>query len=823
MYAFDVLMKIYVEYGFSERDAASEIVKNNLFGLDIDGRAAQLAYFAVMMKARQYDRRFLTRGIQPNVYEIIESNAADRSSIEHFYEGDSGLKKDVEIVLDALKDAKEYGSILQMPDVDYKKINERFLILNEQISIYKSYLMGEFRVLMRSAEVMSKRYAVVATNPPYFNKYDEKIKSYISACYNDYKGDLFSVFMYHNFDFCKKNGISAFMTPNVWMFIKSYEKLREFIILNKDIVTLVQMAKGAFFKEATVDVAAFVFRNVRNANDKGIFIRLENYKGDMEAQKTGFLSSIEDENSENSYYVNQNVFNDIPGKTIAYWVSDTFLSVFKEKSFYEYTISDGQNKTGNNAKFVRYFWEVDNTKIGKDKKWLPYAKGGGYRKWVGNIIDVVDWSPETRAFYKKDLVCRIIPEYLWYEKGITWGLITSSIPSFRVLPEIATFDVGGSSVFFKNYENYNYFLGLLNSKVFLEIVQMLNPTLNFQVKDIRSMPIILCQETIVNELVGEAINLSKEDWDAFEVSSDFKRHPLISGERLISNAYKKWSAECDARFERLKYIEEQINQIMIENYGLDKELSAEIDDKDISVRRAALEREIKGLISYSVGCMFGRYSLDDDGIVFAGGSYDSNAYKSFSADEDNIIPITDDEYFNDDIVGRFIKFVEVVYGKDILEDNLKFIADALGGNGTSREVIRNYFINDFFADHVKIYQKRPIYWLFDSGKKNGFKCLIYMHRYQPDTIARIRTDYIHELQSRYRTAIADLEDRVGHAAASEKVKLNKQLSKIKDQELELRQYEEKIHHLADQMITIDLDDGVKVNYAKFGDVLAKIK
>ena len=293
--------------------------------------------------------------------------------------------------------------------------------------------------------------------------------------------------------------------------------------------------------------------------------------------------------------------------------------------------------------------------------------------------------------------------------------------------------------------------------------------------------------------------------------------------RLISDKYKEWEAECEARFNKIKANEEELNRIFIDIYGLQDELTPEVEDKDVTVRKADLTREIKSLISYAVGCMFGRYSLDVDGLAYAGGEWDSTKYKSFIPDPDNIIPVCDDEYFEDDIVGRFVDFVRVVYGEDTLEENLKFIAYALGGKGTAREVIRSYFINGFYADHVKIYQKRPIYWLFSSGKKNGFKALIYLHRYQPDLLARMRTDYVHEQQERYRTQLRMLDDSLAKASASEKVRLNKQIAKLKDQALEIQQYEEKIHHLADQMIAIDLDDGVKVNYARFQDVLEKIK
>ena len=423
----------------------------------------------------------------------------------------------------------------------------------------------------------------------------------------------------------------------------------------------------------------------------------------------------------------------------------------------------------------------------------------------------------------------------------------------------------------------------MNSKVTGAFIQFVSPTLNFEVGHIKTIPVVIDKKNHakVDELVLDNIRISKQDWDSFETSWDFVTHPFItyrSGagfadipmnkwQYRIADAYHTWESNATAQFDLLKKNEEELNRIFIDIYGLQDELTPEVEDKDVTVRKADLGRDIRSFIPYAVGCMFGRYSLDVDGLAYAGGNYDSKYCRwirqfgdkateeidengnlihggwagctlweydgvrkdgkwipaSFAPDTDNIIPICDDEYFEDDIVGRFVKFVEVVYGKDTLDENLKFIADALGGKGQPKDVIRNYFLNDFYSDHCKIYQKRPIYWLFDSGKKNGFKALIYMHRYQPDTIARIRTDYVHEQQARYRTAIADLETRIANASTGERVKLNKQLKTLNDQATEIHEYEEKIHHLADQMISIDLDDGVKVNYAKFQDVLAKIK
>jgi hypothetical protein len=409
--------------------------------------------------------------------------------------------------------------------------------------------------------------------------------------------------------------------------------------------------------------------------------------------------------------------------------------------------------------------------------------------------------------------------------------------------------VAGTSLFFEDDDQIPCMIGLVNSKVVKHFLNIISPTLNYEVGQISNLPVCdFGDSTCINQTVTNCISLSRTDWDSFETSWDFKKHPLVPSRDDIAEAaksqfasdrlaklgsiqwnYERWENECETRFNTLKANEEELNRIFIDIYGLQDELTPDVEDKDVTVRKADLERDIKSLISYAVGCMFGRYSLDVQGLAYAGGDWDASKYKTFEADADNIIPICDDEYFEDDIVGRFIEFVKVVYGESTLEDNLQFIANALGGKGSSREIIRKYFLDDFFKDHCNTYQvtgsgKRPIYWLFDSGKKNGFKCLVYMHRYRPDTIARIRTDYVHEQQSRYDTAIDGINSRLNEVISSnELVRLKKQLAKLTGQKEELHTYEEKIHHLADQMISIDLDDGVKVNYAKFKDVLAKIK
>lgn len=698
-YMFDVLMQIYEAYGYTARDAASSIVKNNLYGLDIDDRAAQLAYFAVMMKACQYDRRFLSRGIQPQVYAIMESNRFDPHMIDFFTDGRKELKSALNSLISDLHDAKEYGSILDVKPVDFPALYARFdEIRNGNPNLYTYQVLDELLPFVRMAEVMAQKYHAVVTNPPYMGSsgMSGKLSEFIKKHYPDSKSDLFAVFIERCGQMVKKDYYQAMITQHAWMFLSSFEKLRK-KMLQKTTINMAHLGARAFEEIGgeVVQTTSFVLMNCSIQNYKGIYCRLiepttQQGKEDM------FLRG------DNRFESSQSIFSKIPGSPVAYWANNKVIASFKNKLFYDYTISDGQNKTGNNAKFVRFFWEVSGHKVGKDKKWLFYAKGGGYRKWYGNLIDVVNWSPEARAFYKKDHICRIIPEYLWYAKGITWGLVTSALPSFRVLPEEATFDVGGSSIFFMDYKHYYYFLALLNSKVFLSIVQMLNPTLNFQVKDIRSMPIVLENADEVQMLSKETVNLSEADWDSFETSWDFQKHPLIRNTATIADAFAQWQTECNDRFSQLKVNEEELNRIFIDIYGLQDELTPEEDDKDVTVRKADLGRDIRSFVSYAVGCMMGRYSLDVDGLAYGGGDWDDSKYKTFIPDKDAIIPITDDEYFTDDIVGRFVEFVRTVYGDDTLEENLKFIADALDGKGsTSREVIRNYFLNDFYKDHCR--------------------------------------------------------------------------------------------------------------------------
>ena len=829
VYAFDVLMEIYRECGYSDRDAATNILQHNLYGLDIDDRAYQLAYFAVMMKARSYNRRILTQGVWNNLSSIDETN--DIESFEH-----EGLTNDPEMneignyLVSAFKDAKEIGSLLTIKKLDYKRFTEYLINIQEKgtddlFSLdWIEHVLPKMLRITKQAPILSNQYTIVTTNPPYMGKLEGNLKKFVTSNYKDFSTDVFAVFMRRNFDFTIQGGYMGFMTPFVWMFIKSYEKLRNYIINNKSIATLVQMEYSAY-EEATVPICSFVLKN-EHIELPGYYYRLSDFKGGMEVQKQKVLEANQNKDCGYFYETVATNFSKIPGSPIAYWVSKQVINTFNNDFICDYAISNGQNITGNNNKFLRLFWEIEYTKINK-KYWAKCARGGGYRKYYGNDDNVILWTNEAKEHYKKDHIARIVPEYLQFKEGITWSYISSSIPSFRKLASDQLFEKAGTSIFIKNVNYLNTLLGLLNSNTSQYLLGILNPTINYQIRDIFSVPVNseIFNTYLINQLVDENVKLTKKDWDSFETSWDFTVHPLVKNNvSTISESYTLWSKECDDRFNRLKANEEELNRIFIDIYGLQDELDPYVEDKDVTVRKTDLERDIKSLISYAVGCMFGRYSLDVEGLAYAGGEFDWNKYQSFIPDKDNIIPICDDEYFEDDIVGRFIKFIEVVYGEPTLDENLSFIASALGGKGNPRDVIRSYFLNDFYKDHCKIYQKRPIYWLFDSGKKNGFKALMYIHRYQADLIARLRTDYVHETQSRLSHSIDMINTQLdSNLTTSEKVRLNKELTKFKAQSEEVKKYEEIVHHWADKMEPMDLDDGVKHNYEKFKDLLAKIK
>lgn len=853
VYAFDVLMQIYESEGYSARDAAKLILEKNLYGIDIDDRAYQLSYFALMMKARQYDKRLFTHHIEPNICAVQESNGLHVRECEGDRLSLLDLPRSIaEYLIEVFQDAKEYGSLIDVREDQYDALSgyleelKREGASNLLVQGWLNTISERMPALIKQAKIMSMKFDVVVTNPPYMgsNGMGSKLTNYVKEHFPDSKSDLSTCFMEKSLDFCRKQGFVSMINIPVWMFISSYEKLRIKIHYRNSYMNMVHFGRGVFGSD--FGTVAFVISKTHYDDYSCVYRRLFKNQGAVDSidqKEKWFLGGMGYHSSK------QEDFIKIPGCPVAYWVSDRFIKIFTFDKINSIAISDGQTKTGDNERFLRFVWEVSSKRIGKMMKWSLIAKGGDFRRWYGNIEYLIDWSDHARRHYRDDHVARIAPEYIWYREGLCWNHITSSSKfAVRLLRDDMLFETAAPSIFIDDKQSLYYAMGYLNSVVGEEAIKLINPTMCTNVSDVTKQPLNIVESMrakVVN-LVKQSINLSCDDWDLFESSSSFKSHPLVACSylaaerevaaignsgglknkvatyRSIELAFEAWEHEAAERFNALKANEEELNRIFIDIYGLQDELTPEVEDKDVTVRRADLGREIRSLISYAVGCMFGRYSLDVEGLAYAGGDWDENKYITFPADRDNIIPICDDEYFADDIVGRFIRFIEVVYGKETLAENLRFIADALGGSGQPKAVIRNYFLNGFYADHLKVYQKRPIYWLFDSGKKGGFKALIYMHRYQPDTLARMRTDYVHEQQARYHTAIGDLQQRMASASSSERVKLSKQLQKLQSQAEELRVYEEKIHHLADQMIRIDLDDGVKHNYEIFKDVLATI-
>lgn len=872
VYAFDVLMEIYRECGYSDRDAALNIVQHNLFGLDIDKRAYQLAYFAVMMKARSYNRRALTQNVSNNLAYIEESNAISKFTHDGLTT-DEEQNKIGEYLVEAFRHAQEIGSLQTIEKKDYKAFAEYLMNLENsdiQIDLFSAGWLTTTKPLMlqltKQAHIMSSKYAVVCTNPPYMNKLEGHLKKFVVDNYKPYSGDLFSVFIYRNFDYCKIGGYSAFMTPYLWMFIKTYEELRKYIVSNKSIMTIIQMEYSAF-EEATVPICSFVLRN-QNKIENALCFRLSEFKGGMDVQKEKVLEALENKACGYFYEANQMDFCRIPGTTIAFWADDNMTKVFNKSQILSEIANPRQGLiTGDVNKFVRKWFECSavNTNLHSHKseehigKWFPYCNGGSFRKWFGNNDDVVNWyldGQEVKNFVDSKGKQRSRPQnqQFYFQEGGTWSAISSGAFSVRYFPEGHLFSNAGMAIYAEK-EELKYIIGFLNSKLSQTYLGIFNEGLNYNQGDIARLPILTSVENR-NAIIGTVdslIDLSMCDWNDFEVSWDFEKHPLLKygvsiysglgdGQLMpysefgidktadnfkiyeknapkaytIQSAFEMWQNVCEKRFNQLKANEEELNRIFIDIYGLQDELTPDVEDKDVTVRKADLQRDIKSLISYAVGCMFGRYSLDVDGLAYAGGQWDDSKYSSFVPDADNCIPITDEEYFEDDIVGLLCDWLKKVYGEDTLEENLDFIAKVLGNKGsTSREIIRNYFLNDFIKDHIKIYQKRPIYWLFDSGKQNGFKALCYMHRWNADTIGHMRVEYLHRMQRVYDKEIERMQEIIDNSRDNKEInKATKRKEKLQKQVKETKDYDAKVAHLALSRIDIDLDDGVKVNYEK---------
>lgn len=857
VYAFELLYQIYKISGYSEKDIPKLILEKNLYGLDIDDRAVQLATFALIMKARQKNRQILWKAINLNICAIQESNGisedtirliAGRNNVAHY----DKIKKFIE----NFRDAKTLGSIIKTGDYD-KGLHEDVLERINSIATENLFDNAEIihvskiiETLFKQAEIMARKYDIVVTNPPYMgSKYmNAKLASYIENEYPEVKSDLFSVFVMLCMNMTKPNGYLGFVTPFVWMFIKSYEGLREYIVKNKTISSLIQLEYNAY-EAAMVPACTFTLRNYY-VDVPGEYIKLSAFTG-SENQPIKIIEAIKDRDVEYRYSCHSNKFNNIPGYPIAYWISNKIIEIFSGTKYLgnKYPAKVGQN-TGDNERFLRLWYEINLLSIGfyfkssqeallSELKWFPYNKGGEFRKWYGNNDYVINWENDGKEIKEYAVIrnkgkhwSRYIQNLKYiFQESITYSFISSSNFGVRYSPQGFIFDVGGSSLFPSDKDRY-YILAFLCSKLAFNFLGILNPTLNFQVGNVSKIPLIYTKDNefkgLIENLSKTDIRISKADWDSFETSWDFEEQPLLShrnGSDTIEQAFANWQSFAQAQFDQLHRNEEEINRIFIDIYGLQDEMTPEVEEKDITIRKADLERDIKSFISYSVGCMIGRYSLDVKGLAYAGGEFDQGKYQTFTVDRDAIIPILSEEYFEDDIVSRFVDFVKTVFGEKTLSQNLNFIAGALGqaAGESATDRIRKYFVNDFYKDHVQTYKKRPIYWLFTSGRQKAFNALIYMHRYHKGMVAKVRTDYLHELQGKHELERRRLE-QVAASSSNQRDKraAEKRLNELSKQKEELRKYDELLRHTADQQIEIDLDDGVKVNYAKFEGLLAKI-
>ena len=884
VYAFDVLMQIYESAGYGQRDAAISILENNIYGLDIDDRAFQLAYFAVMMKARQYNRRILNGEYKPNLYSIKESNGVNRNHLKYFGTSLNESDKDKALsqmnsLLDTFIDAKEYGSILTVEEYDWELL-ERFVSDSEssgQISMETVGIEDTKEALLQmiaQGKVLEQKYWVAVTNPPYAgsSNLSAKVNNYLKKNYPDSKSDLFAVFIERCGQMIVDKGYQAMITQHSWMFLSSFEKLRK-KMMQKEIINMAHLGARAFEEIGgeVVQTVTFVIRNSNVHKYIGHYSRLVDGMSQNEKEEFFLSGRLE-------YFTSMQKFEKIPGNPISYWVSEGMMLAFSGKQLCDYADTKQGFATGNNDKFLRLWFEIiiGKTAIRLNKlndsgllpnKWFPCTKGGSYRKWYGNNYYVANWENDGKEMKEaKGAVIRN-PQY-YFREGISWSSLANQL-SLRYTPDGFVFESKGSMCYSRGEIDIKYLMALLNSKVVSEVLKILSPTLDFHEGPMSKVPIIVYNNfNIILRIAEDCVNSAKEDWDYYETSWDFKYHPLVEictiqdglGNKptTISDSYHSWVSECEQRFFNLKANEEELNRIFIDIYGLQDELTPEVLERDVTVHRVFDSKEdvpesmkgsayirtkrdeIVSLLSYVIGCMFGRYSLDTEGLAYAGGEWDDSKYDKFKPDANNIIPITDEAYLGDDIdiVTRLCTWLKVVYGEDTLEENLDFIAKALGNKGnSSREIIRNYFMNDFFKDHCQTYSvtgsgKRPIYWLFESGKQNGFKALIYLHRYNADTIGNLRIDYLHRMQRIYESEIGRMQDSIEHSTnAREVAAATKRKEKLQKQLKECREYDEKIAHLALSRIELDLDDGVKVNYrklqtasdGKFYEVLADSK
>ncbi|MBC2189685.1 BREX-1 system adenine-specific DNA-methyltransferase PglX [Listeria booriae] len=842
IHTFDMLYTMYEERGYSINEIPKLIIEKNIFGLDIDKRSLQVTHVVLLLKVLEKIPNFLKKrfNYEFQVMEWRDTTAIISNEALEFLSLDDEVEQGIRELEESLINAKQFGSLQKFLAHNYQEwldsIANKVAKL-ELEDIYISALQLEIQEklipLLKIASIATQKYDVVVTNPPYLNKYNPELKRFINKNYPDAKADLYAAFIQKCFLMLQPNGYEAILTPYTWMFIISYEKLRIFIQKNGRISSLVQLEYAAF-EDATVPICTFVLQNQLEMSP-GEYVNL----GEFLDARTQQLKLVEAANNSNvSYRFRRNFesFNAIDSSPIAYWVSPAIVEAFKS----ELRIRDwGEAREGmttaDNKRFLRFWYEVSYKDIALSNasshscRWFPYNKGGKYRKWYGNNEYVVNW--ENNGFeimnnmtstgkirshnYNLDYIGR---------EGITWSSVTSGQFSARSFEAGFLFDGTGSSLFLHDKTHQNYILALLCSKVVQEIFGIINPTVRFQPGNIASVPILGSTNKTIDELVEENICLAKLDWDSVETSWDFVQHPFLAyqaGVRTIEEAFSNWEVETQKRLKKMKQNEELLNQIFIDNYRLSGELTPEMTEKDLTIRKANKEKDTKSFLSYLLGVILGRYSLDTTGLAYAGGEMHIEDYIKFKPDLDNIIPITPEAYFEDDIIHKIDELLIVIFGNQSLDLNWNTLADNLGRRPgeEAKARIRRYFSKEFYKDHIKVYQKRPIYWMFTSGKLGAFKGLIYAHRYNRDLLARIRMDYVLELTKVLENYVQleqfKLQDTSYRGRAQKNIEVyQRQLE-------ELKKYAILINHLASQRITLDLNDGIENNYQVFQNVIVQ--
>lgn len=828
LYAFDLLFDIYKENGYLENEIPYLILENNLFGIDIDDRAYELAYFALMMKGRSKCKRFFFRkNIKFNLYSIVESNEIYDSVFLKI----QSLKSKGEIIylLDLFKDSKEYGSLISVNKINFDSIEKD--ILNKFSGIELKYMQK----IINIAKILSNNYHIVITNPPYMSSrgMSDKLTSYLKKNYPNSKMDLFSVFIERGFELTYKNGFNVMLTMQSWMFLFKFEKFRKTIFENNTIISLLHMDNNVM--QIAFGTSATIFKKTFMDDYQGIY----NYVKCENLNYNGEPVHFPVEENRNSK-IRLKSFYDVPGAPLNYWISDRAREIFRTyKPLKEYFEPRQGMATTDNKKFIRYWYELNkddiefNCKSHKNlealnKKWFPYNKGGDYRKWYGNNEYVVKYenSGEDLIKFVREKYPKISdPEFViknrkyYFKKGITWSLFGFKNFGVRYKGYGFIFDVSGSSLFpDEKYEKY--ILAFLCSNVCFYFLSSIAPTVNFQIGNIGDLPIVIDDSYLdeINFLVNRNIYLCKKDWDFYETSWDFKIHPAIEfkTDGSLESSFKNFKRETEIMFDEVKRNEERINEIFKEIYGLDDEVSKIVEDNNVSIRTVNEKKFVESFMSYFVGCVFGRYSLDYFFVIGDSKNIFKRDYKTFSPNEDNLILISSEEYFEDDIYNLFLRFMNSIFDVEFIEENLKFICESLSYKGMNyRENIIQYFLKDFFKTHLKTYNKSPIYFEFCSGKNNGINCLTYIHRFSIEDILKFKIKYLDVIVQKYENEISRFEN----LQDNEKFLKSKNYREILILKLdECKKYKQLVSFACDYDLKINLEDGVQINYERLQNI-----